>query len=174
MGSGVPTAKNSTAKDRCPQQASVSYCQAKGLFPNVEFSCSEKWSIRRQVKYPDASMQGINLAAMQASGYLTFAAGLHSISVGAKRVPPTHRTFKIDAVSPKMQVLSVCHRHTAPPNGHASMSPWLVASRNIIGESGRYGSLYSPIKFFIFCICLSTAVMVQAQSKSSRLINAYC
>src|SRR5699024_177879 len=60
-----------------------------------------------QVKDPDASIRGIKLAAMQASGYQTPAAGLRSTPVGA-----------------------VCHWHTAPPNGHASMSACLVARVN--------------------------------------------
>src|SRR5699024_1312684 len=31
---------------------------------------------------------------------------------------------------PLRSALDVCHRHTAPPNGHASMSAWLVARGN--------------------------------------------
>ena len=45
-----------------------------------------------KVKDPDASIRDIKLAAMQASGYQTLAAGLRSTSVGAKRVPLAHST----------------------------------------------------------------------------------
>ena len=47
-----------------------------------------------QVKDPDASIQSIKLAAIQASGYQTPAAGLRSTPVGAKRVPLAHSTAK--------------------------------------------------------------------------------
>src|SRR5699024_12637752 len=47
-----------------------------------------------KVKDPDASIRGIKLAAMQASGYQTPAAGLRSTPVGAKRVPLAHSTAK--------------------------------------------------------------------------------
>ena len=64
---------------------------------------------------------------------------------------------------PLRSVLNVCHWHTAPPNGHASMSTWLVARRNktaplistqaVAGqlicrylrkETDQSGSLFSP------------------------------
>ena len=45
--------------------------------------------------------------------------------------------------TPFRSMLNVCHRHTAPPNGHASMSAWLVARGNKYSQSALFTAYVS-------------------------------
>ena len=49
---------------------------------------------RVEIQKPRSWLWASNLQRSRAAGYLTLAAGLHFVSVGADRVPPAHSTAK--------------------------------------------------------------------------------
>ena len=78
-----------------------------------------------QSQKPRSKLRASNLQHCRAVGYLVYALLRSALNMCSWHIAPLAAFY-----TPFRSVRNVCHRHTASPNGHASMSAWLVARGN--------------------------------------------